>query len=217
MSGGRELWDKPQDAQSFGLRNLGSPRAWPVGIDDALPWIWLVNCIDAVGLRFNSNTGKITPNVYAAALKSGESYEVSESEAFADVPGLAINLIQAGTYLVSASLRLQAVDGEGGGGYKISVGGTATVANPYLDHEMVQQVDENGANTPAIVYKLGTTYWGDAGWQAFSGPRAGTWRISSVLDVTEGGTVLIRFAQNTSAAGPSVVGSGSWIRAERIA
>ncbi len=118
----------------------------------------------------------------------------------ANVTGLTFTTASGGVYRFRANLFLSCPAGGG----KVAISGTNTATDI---HYIVRLF-----TTTALVSEVNTALDGDYGTTA----AHVLGEISGYIDVNEGGTLTVQFAQNASSGTASTVLAGSWFEVDKI-
>lgn len=138
----------------------------------------------------------VNTNVYTQIYRQASNFAITSSTTLTTVPGLQANVENAGHYTFRAVLFINC----GSGGGKVDFGGTASTSN------VAAQVRGYGG-TSILFGSLATAF--------LSGPAGSSSatlteiEIDGEMDIGNGGTFVVQFAQNGTNATASQVLSGS--------
>ena len=134
-------------------------------------------------------------------------HSVPNSVTLVAVSGLTVTLGAAQSYQFEAELYVTCA---AAGGVKAAIGGTATTVNmSYTGYAIADNAIKGKATGTAFDTVVASTLTTET-----SGIVV---RITGHITTTAAGTLLVKFAQNTSTATPTAVLTGSWFRVVEVA
>lgn len=141
---------------------------------------------------------------YSGGLKIVPSDFVASSSTLTNVTGLLVNVLNGGIYRFSI---VSALSQAGGGGYKVGLGGTATMS---AGASVYQYLTSTVANS--IQGNLGIGGFSSA---AINASQAAAFMWHGTFTASSTGTVTVQFAQNSSTSS-STFPAGSYFEVVRI-
>ena len=185
-----------------------------------------VGCIAAItttvlpSINYTPSTGAVavpagSPYNFPATTKIGSvtaapltgrvstQFDKTTSTSLADVPGLSVPVVAGKTYSFRARLFFS-LDATGSG--KIALGGTCTATDVRAYFQGLNPADITSLYNLDIIIALASA-------KVFSSPGVNTATIEGTITVNAGGTLTVRFAQNSGSGTSSVlVGSTFEVR-----
>lgn len=145
------------------------------------------------------SAGTTTVRAYATADQS-----VTNSATLVNSTYLTLTLVAGKTYFIEGFLYVIATTG----GYKFDMGGGAATATNYVAGALMHPDAGTAVENLSLVTSL-TTTWNKSNADTYD------MRINGTIEVNAGGTLILRFAQNSASGGgtSNTVKRGSWLQA----